>query len=1042
MNYRSQALQVGGVPLGDGHAELENPKITGINRMEARSNLIPSDKRGVYYKNKEDSPMLQSLNGDYKFLYAQSDVYEDFYSNGFDDSGWDTIDVPSMWQYRGYGKCTYTNVDYPFPFNPPYICCENPVGYYRKWFYAEPDERVILHFGGVDNAFYVYLNGMFVGFSKGSRIPSEFDVTACLKKGENLLAVKVFTYSDASYLECQDMLLANGIFRDVYLLNTKRVSLRDFRVVSDIGGFDITAELFDAEEGYDVQLCVDGRAVTFPAGKQVTARFDLDKPKYWSNEEPNCYELFITLFKNGVPYEVHSKKIGILWSEIKDGRLLVNGSPVYIKGINRHEYDCDNGRAVSTELIEKELRMIKQNHINAVRCSHYTNNPAFYEICTELGIMVMDECDLEAHGCSATGDQGYLSKNEDWRTAYLDRAERCMKQNKNEVCIFMRSVQNECGQGENIRACKRYMEAYDPTRVVISDEQQSHSELTASGTGDPNTIKRCGYLSVEALEQVIAANPVCMQVEYAHAMGNSPGFLEGYQQMVYKNPNYLGGFVWEFKNHGFRKYDENGKPYYLYGGDFGDEDHWYNFCLDGYLMSDGTPKHSWYELGEVFAPVYAWYDGGVFIKNTNNFKGLGTYRCDWQITQDYQVIKCGSLPLPDIAPHKDGRLALDTSIEVPIAGVDYYLTLRFYDRDVPAGTTQLKLPYSCPGTAYVPEKKGIEMKLEGKLLKVAAEGFEAQLSGGILSSFTKDGRTVCDKPFDFNLFRAPTDNDGVLSIGTGFYRNTGIWQREHIDSTAFFASEMTAQKRGDTVVCRVQGKVLPKFKYYGFHTTIDYTFYPDGLIAVLVNAVPYGSILKTDASGKLTFKLPRFGIHFEIGKAYSQVQWYGRGERENYADCKKASPVGLYKKNVSDMYTVFDMPQESGNRENTKYLRLLSEDGPGLCVVGCDEFSFSYRDVTDQALASALHKNEVECSGSNHLYIDYKMRGLGSRSCGPEPEPEFEFLPHSFDFAFVIGAGLTESQALKLKRCDFGIKTRKRDDAGLEKGTGAEYTLL
>ena len=323
MNFASNNFSVNGVSSGD-NPELENQHISGINRMEPRSNLIPAHKKDVYYKNKEESVYLQSLNGDYKFAYMLCDKCKEFYTEDFDDSNWDTIDVPSMWQYRGYGKCEYPNVEYPIPFNPPYICRDNPVGYYRKKFQCNPDEKTILHFGGVDNAFYVYINGNFAGFSKGSRIPSEFDITPYIRRGENTIAVKVFSFSDGSYLENQDMLMANGIFRDVYLLHTKKVSLSDFRFISDEKGFDITIDLWEESSDFEVEISLDGKSSVFEAKKHIEARFDLENPKFWNDEEPNCYDLYITIKKDGIPSEIHSKKIGIISSEITGNKLLVN----------------------------------------------------------------------------------------------------------------------------------------------------------------------------------------------------------------------------------------------------------------------------------------------------------------------------------------------------------------------------------------------------------------------------------------------------------------------------------------------------------------------------------------------------------------------------------------------------------------------------------------------------------------------------------------------------------------------------------------------
>jgi beta-galactosidase/beta-glucuronidase len=337
-----------------------------------------------------------------------------------------------MWQYRGYGKCQYPNVQYPIPFDPPYICCDNPVGYYRRKFTVKnPAAKTILHFGGVDNAFYVYVNGGFTGFSKGSRLPSEFDISSLARAGENEIAVKVFTYSDSTYLENQDMLLASGIFRDVYLLHLGEVSVWDYRIDTTLSDITVGVTLdYHGESGYKVVITLDGKRIELDAAFNLSHKFIMENPKLWNAEEPNLYDLTIELVKDDKTVEIHSKRVGMMVTYVKGNKFYVNDTPVYIKGINRHEHDCKNGRAITTKLIEHELKLIKSNNINAIRCSHYTNNPAFYEIATELGLYVMDEADIETHGCEVTGDQGYLSKKEEWLPAYMDRVTRMLESNK------------------------------------------------------------------------------------------------------------------------------------------------------------------------------------------------------------------------------------------------------------------------------------------------------------------------------------------------------------------------------------------------------------------------------------------------------------------------------------------------------------------------------------------------------------------------------------------------------------------------------------
>lgn len=1005
------------IHISNRHSEIENHKICHINRLGARANLIPALKRGVYYKNKEESELLYSLNGNYRFNYQPGDSIPEFYHLNFDDQNWDVIDVPSMWQFRGYGKCEYTNTNYPFPCDPPYIGKENPVGYYRKMFNYNPKEKTILHFGGVDNAFYVYLNGEFVGFSKGSRNASEFDVTALIKKGENVIAVKVFTYSDASYLENQDMLMANGIFRDVYLLGTDSTYLWDYRVTSDLKGFKVEMEVSRANPEYSLELKIDDKEIKLPCDKNPEVYIPIDEPKLWNAENPNLYDLTITLLKNNTVTEIHSKKIGMMHSEFTQNALLVNGSPVYIKGVNRHEFDCRNGRAISVDLIEKELKMIKENNINSIRCSHYTNHPAFYEICTEIGIYVMDEYDIETHGCSAMGDQGFLSKNEEWLEAFLDRAERALKQNKNETCIYMRSMGNEFGRGENIIKCLEYTMEYDPFHAAIHDQVEEYEDLISGEHGKYDFYLRCAYLSTEALTKVIEKQPLCFQVEYAHVMGNSPGALKRYQDFVYKYDNYIGGFVWEFKNHGIHKLDENGMDYYLHGGDFENEYHWGNFCFDGLIMSDGTPKHSWYELKEVFAPVYIYKkDNSIWFKNTYDFRSSDVLSIDWEICEDYLPIRCGTMQLPYVKPHCDGCIPIDLRIEKPKSGAVYYLNLKFYDGKKLVCRNQIEILKCEASEKYIPDKFNGRISSEKQRIIVAGDTFTIEFENGMISKFEECGKKLIDERMEFNVFRAPTDNDGIMTTGLSeFYRNAGEWKEMCLQSVRFYMEEMDASICDDRVILKVVGKVKPFSLYYGFNTEIIYEIFGNGIVTVLFRCRPYG---------RWPEKLPRIGVSIPLKKEMDNICWYGRGYNENYSDCKLASPMGLYQKKVSESYTIYDRPQETGNHENTRFLKLTDCNNIGLTVIGLDEFSFSCHDFSLDNLTRATHKNKIVKSLKNYLYIDYKMRGLGSFACGPEPEEEFELRPHSFEFAFLI-KGVTENdEALDIARKNFNIKTQ------------------
>ncbi len=988
---------------------LENQKCLGVGKLPGRSNLLHAKHKGVYYRNKEESERLCSLNGTWRFAYRESDCIPDFYAESYDDSSWDTIDVPSVWQYRGYGKCTYPNVRYPIPFDPPHVRCVNPVGYYRRSFTGDPGcKNAILHFGGVDNAFFVYVNGEFAGFSKGSRIPAEFDVTRFLHDGENTLAVKVFTYSDATYLENQDMLLANGIFRDVYLLFLDECYIRDYRVFSHEDGFTVEiAPEYGKLEGdlseYTVVCELDGQSMCLALSGKMSCRFFIEDLKKWNAEEPNLYLLDLVLCKGNEIVEVHSKKIGYCHTEVAGNKFLVNGMPVYIKGVNRHEYDCKNGRAISTELIEKELRDIKNANLNAIRTSHYTNNPAFYELCSEMGIYVMDEADIETHGAQVTDDQGYLSKMPEWYDAYLDRVTRMLEGEKNEPCVFLWSIGNECGRGENLDRCAEFIRKFDPTREVLNVQSDGISRFGLAG-----------YPPMEKIRAFPEDGKPVLMVEYAHAMGNSPGNLEGYWDYVYTHENMVGGFVWEYKNHGFYTEDRDGKPGYLYGGDFGDYVHWANFVLDGYHTSDGTPKPTWNELREVSSPVYARVeDGHILLKNTCDFLPLCGIVCKWRLLEDHTVLRSGSLPVPALLPHKEGELVIDYGELPKDGGARFYLTLDFYKGDTRLST------YSVSAGRNKAEKKLSFGKYSPKAsgnaehAVIEGEGFAIEFKNGLISRLCYEGLCNFDPKMKLNFYRAPTDNDGIANFKR---RMISKWNKVFLKQFTFLPAALCAEREDDGVILTFTGKCAPAASFSGFDVTLKYRIMKGGAVTVTFTGAPYGKMPET---------LPRIGVCFDMPKQFTDVKWYGLGEDQSYADAKRGVFPGLYEKSADGLNFLYDYPQETGNREGTFFV--LLEDGKTekkLAAASSEPFAFSYHPFTMDALIRAQHRNELyEDESCNHLYIDYRMRPLGSNSCGPQPEPEFELRPHSFRFVFTLFCAEKESEALDVVRSDYEDKT-------------------
>ncbi len=992
--------------------ELCNPAIPQVNALPPRVAVLPATRRDVYYRNKSDADMVLDLGGDYRFAWRTEDDLADFYKPDFDDSEWDTLTVPSMWQYHGYSNPLYPNVDYPIPFNPPYVTCENPVGYYRRTFTAAKTDRAVLSFGGVDSAYYVYLNGQYVGFSKGSRLAAEFDVSGFLADGENLLCIKVFTYCDGTYLENQDMLTASGIFRDVMLIRTGELSVWDYEIATEGDRVDVTVTLWDADyAGASIRVEIAGQTAEMPAEKQVKCSFTIPDALYWNAETPYLYPVYMTLVKDGTEVEIHSKKIGLRDLRVEGNRFLINGSPITLKGINRHEHDPKNGHAITVERIEKELQLLKDFNVNAIRTAHYPNHPAFYEVASELGIYVMDECDIESHGSAgATGDQGFLAKQESWLPTFMNRIQRMVERNKNETCNVIWSLGNEHGDGENLRACARYVRERLGAHIPVFHTVENYRNPQVS------SFRMNGYMNMESLMSYPEEGAPVVLVEYGHAMGNSPGLMEDTWDYVYTHRHVIGGFLWEFKNHGFYAEDEEGTPFYKYGGDFGDRPHWSNFTMDGYFTSDLTPKPSMNEVKNVHSPCYVTMrDGKLMLTNTNDFRPLDYVTMKWEIREDYTPISAGEMRLPAIRPYETYALPLTTELLGDTPGATYYAHLTFEDEQgYEIGVKQFCLGQN-PAEAYAPASFAAKVEQRNADFTVEAESFTVKVSKGLLSYYEKDGKVLLDSPMELNFYRAPIDNDGIVSL---FPRWINQWNEIYLGDFKFFAETAEAEQTADCITLTVTGKASIYARFTGFNVKLVYRIYADGLVQVEYEGAPYGWMPDT---------LPRLGVCFKLAEDYATARWYGRGTDENYNDCKSHCPVGLYSLPISEMNFFYDVPQECGTRIDNRFVTVEGGD-KALTVIGSDTFAFSCHDFTMKNLIAARHRNELKRTPEKYLYIDYRMRGLGSHSCGPNPEECYELRPHAFRFTFALTAGADDPTALSLARQTFASTTEPLSD--------------
>ena len=995
--------------MGDFESKrLYDPGVSHENRLPPRATVVPALHRSVFYKNRLDSEMILDLNGIYKFCYQQTDNLPNFYASDFDDSQWDDLSVPSMWQYHGYSTPLYPNVEYPIPFVPPFVGNENPVGYYRKHFFARKGGRRILYFGGVDSAFFVYLNGKYVGFSKGSRIPAEFDVTHLLEDGDNLLCVKVFTYSTGTYLENQDMLLASGIFRDVMLYMLEDAYLWDYCIRTKGNAVFIDLSLRGQDlSSVSVNVTIGKMEQTVKAEHEITLQFKINTPILWNAEQPHTYEVCLSLFKDDILLEMHTKKFGFAEYTTAGNRLLLNGQPITLKGINRHEHDPKNGRAISIELIEKELHLIKAHNMNAIRCAHYPNNPAFYEFCTELGLYVMNEADIESHGAHVCGDMGYFAKQPHWFGAFYDRVSRMYERDKNETCIAIWTLGNENGDGENLHRCMEYLKSR-PVKKPVMHTKDNYREPYISD------FRMFGYHSMETMKSFPPEGKPVIILEYGHAMGNSPGLMKDTWDYVYRNRHICGGYVWEFKNHGFQKEDPQGNIYYQFGGDFGDINHWSNFSMDGYCLSDGTPKPSLRECKNILAPTYVFLENDrIMLMNTNDFRSLDYLTLQWECTEDYVPLHCGEMKLPPVMPYECIPLDIDTIIDTPVAGAEYFVNLRFFDehgfevayKQVSLGIKKPKEPFWAEAEKLQIEEQSDEFLLTGKDLQI-------KFKGGLLSYLEKNGRVLLDAPIQLNLYRAPTDNDGVVN-----WRERWItkWNdRLYRHFTFILLKSKITQHANGIVSLEFNGRWAPISKFVGFDLTITYTVTKGGNILLDFHGTPYGKFAET---------LPRIGLIFTLNSQFSEAVWYGRGKDECYADRCEHCNFGLYREKITNINFHYDIPQECGTRIDTHFLKIGE-----VSIVGSERFAFSYHDFTLSNLITARHRNELHKASKNYLYIDYAMRGLGSLSCGPDPEECYELRAHEFRFACMLVPCAEEKDLLELSRKRFTAVTEKLSD--------------
>jgi len=990
--------------------EIEDPGIFRLNKEPAHATLLPyADAETALSDRREASPYFLSLNGDWKFNWVTGadNRPKDFYRPEYNDGGWKTIPVPGQWEMHGYGIPIYTNIVYPFDVSRPPLVprAQNSVGSYRTVFEVPAswkDRPVFIRFDGVQSALYLWINGRFVGYSEDSMTPAEFNLTPFLKKGKNLLAAQVFRYSDASYLEDQDMWRFSGIFRDVFLFSTPKVHLADFFVRCDLDGryrdadLLITAKVANLSEKKTKSVTLEvslldstQRPVGIApllrrtvGGLAPNAETILDmktvisNPEKWSAETPYLYQvLFVLKDGDGRIIEAEQCRFGFRKVEIREGRFLVNGQPVLFKGVNRHEHDPDRGKAVTIERMVQDLLILKQFNLNAVRTCHYPDNPAWYDLCDLYGIYLIDETNLETHGLRETIPASDLR----WTGACVDRINNMVQRDKNHPSVVIWSLGNEAGSGENFRAMAAHAKRADPTRPI---HYEGYNEVA-----DVNSVM---YPTVAWLEDYAKNNrdkPLVM-CEYGHAMGNSVGNLREYWDVIEKYPNLFGGCIWEWVDQGLTKTDSKGRKYWAYGGDFGDTPNDGIFAIKGLVFADRKLYPKIWEVKKVYQNVAIepadLKNGRVRIRNKFVFTNLNAFDAVWTLSEDGKIVQSGTLPPMDLAPRRSQTVTIPFKPFDPTPGSETWLRVGF--------TLKQNCPWAAKGHEIAWEKLKVPFDLRPKptadfsslpplqyvrsmdMVAVSGRDFTVRFNGstGTLDGYTVKGKTLI-KPGGgpvLQVFRAPLDNDTQV-------RNA--WLESGFDRPMPKVMEFSVRSI-DPKAVQVDVRTEVRAAAGCFDHRASFIVLADGSVFVK-NTIELFDIQSPP---------PRIGVTLALKGGLENVRWYGRGPEENYPDRKTGSAVGAYSSFVDSLYVPYVRPQDNGARQDVRWVSLTGSEGFGLMVLNPVPLAFTALHYTAEDLFKARHTHELARRDDVFLTLDAAERGVGNASCGPDVLPQYE----------------------------------------------------
>ena len=978
----------------------ENHQIDGINRMPARAHFLtfPSKEKALLNNNRY-THAFKNLNGVWKFMFLDAPEYspEGFFNSDFDVTKMDDITVPGNWQLQGYGKMHYSDLWYNFPINPPYVPTENPTGIYKRTFFVEEsyrDKKIIIRFCGVDSAYHLWINGKEVGYSKVARNESEFDITELIRVGEeNDVTVRVYQWSDGTYLEDQDMWWESGIFRDVELIGVPKDGINDYKVIADLddeyknGIFKVEAFLRTTKEvNVTFELVDAGENTVFTktvVAKEGKACIDevIADVNHWTAETPYLYKLFMTVEDNGQIVEVIPQNVGFRNIRLNGETFLVNGVAIKFKGVNRHDYSPQNGRVVSREEIEKDIILMKQFNINAIRTSHYPNSYYLYDLCDEYGMYLIAETDLECHGFELTGDYKWITDDPSWELAYVSRMTRMIERDKNHPAIIFWSLGNESAFGCNFRKMTDVAHEMDPTRLVHYEgdfDVESADVYSTMYTWIENPKKP--YLMKDIIEKSKKPHIHC---EYCHAMGNGPGNLKDYQDLVYAHDKLQGGFVWEWFDHGIESFTESGEKYYRYGGDFGDDPSNKDFCIDGLIMPDRTPSPGLYEYKKVIEPITTTavdiQKGIINLLSRYDFANLDRFNLVYKVMEDDVILQTGFMAVPSIEAraNKDITLPYDLSAIKVKPGAHYYVNISYQLREdtryASSGhelaTAQFELPLYKEGIMVRPA--GIlNVEKEHTTLHVKGANFslDFNLVNGNLMNIVRDGMQVLSKGPRLTLWRAPISNDMEIidKLKKVYFLHL---EHEVVMNIDYHMEGNILKVEVDTINSTTNSA-------WHFKTKYVYTVCPSGDILIDVEGTPSGRV---DLAPDM---LPRIGVSMHLDKSMEHVRYFGMGPGENYADSKEAAQMGLYANTVDGLFTNYVIPQENGNHMGCKWVSMTNDRGMGLLASTEGDFNFSASWYEDKDLDDAKHTCDLVKRDYIVFNVDYKQNALGTNSCG------------------------------------------------------------